>query len=144
MVAYLDSSVVLQHILKGDEGISHALSCDRIISSELLEIECRRVLHRYRLQGKLNDTGFIRANDRLEKVLNGISLILLSPRVKKRAGQSFPLIVRTLDALHLSSANIYREENSDQTILFFTYDNQLNRCAQALEYTVPFSTAIPG
>jgi hypothetical protein len=143
MVAYLDSSVVLQHILKGDEGISHALSCDQIISSELLEIECRGVLHRYRLQGKLNDTGFIKAVDRLEKVLNGMSLILLSPRVKKRAGQSFPLIVRTLDALHLSSANIYREENSDQTILFFTYDNQLNRCAQALEYTVPFSTAIP-
>ena len=143
MVAYLDSSVVLQHILKGDGGISHALSCDRIISSELLEIECRRVLHRYRLQGKLNDTGFIRAVERLEKVLNGMSLILLSPRVKKRAGQSLPLIVRTLDALHLSSANIYREENSDQTILFFTYDNQLNRCAQVLEYTVPFSTAIP-
>jgi hypothetical protein len=48
MVGYLDSSVLLRHILLGDAGIKQVLACDRIISSELLEIECHRVLHRYR------------------------------------------------------------------------------------------------
>jgi len=39
----MDSSVLLQHILQGDEGIRQPLSCDSVISSELLEIECKRV-----------------------------------------------------------------------------------------------------
>ena len=142
MVAYLDSSVVLEHVLKGDKAISQALSCDRIISSELLEIECRRVLHRYRLQGHLDDTGFIQAVERLESVLNGVSLISMSSRVLKRAGQSFPLIIRTLDALHLSSAEIYKEENPNDSILIFTFDRQLNQCAGVMDYTVPFSVSI--
>ncbi|MDF1569683.1 MAG: type II toxin-antitoxin system VapC family toxin [Spirochaetaceae bacterium] len=144
MVAYLDSSVVLEHILKGDKAISQALSCDRTISSELLEIECRRVLHRYRLQGHLDDTGFIQAVERLESVLNGVSLISMSSRVLKRAGQSFPLIIRTLDALHLSSAEIYREENPDDSVLLFTFDRQLNQCAGVMDYTVPFSASVSG
>ena len=47
MVAYLDSSVILRHILLGEEPIRHALAFPRVVSSELTEIECRRVLHRY-------------------------------------------------------------------------------------------------
>ena len=54
MLAYLDSSLVLQHILNGDLGIRHAMALENVASSELLEIECRRVLQRYRLQGDLD------------------------------------------------------------------------------------------
>ena len=50
MVAYLDSSVVLRYILLGEATIRHALAFPRVVSSELIEIECRRVLHRYRLR----------------------------------------------------------------------------------------------
>jgi len=74
--------------------------------------------------------------------LNGVSLISMSSRVLKRAGQSFPLIIRTLDALHLSSAEIYKEENPNDSILIFTFDRQLNQCAGVMDYTVPFSVSI--
>ncbi len=139
MVAYLDSSVLLQHILKGDEGIRQVMICDRIISSELLEIECKRVLHRYRLQGYLDDVKFIAAMNRLDNILEGVSLLLLSQRIKMRSAQSFPVIIKTLDALHLSSAIIFNEEFPDESLLLFTYDNQLNRCARVLDFTTPFS-----
>lgn len=53
MVGYVDISVLLRHILLGDSSIKHVLACERIISSELLEIESRRVIHRYRIDGEI-------------------------------------------------------------------------------------------
>ena len=55
MVGYLDSSVLLRYILLGDSGLKQVFEGDGVISSELLEIECKRVLYRYRLQGNLDD-----------------------------------------------------------------------------------------
>ncbi len=82
MVAYLDSSVLLRHILLGDSGIKQVFAVGKVISSELLEIECYRVLHRHRLQNDLDDKGFIEASDRLEQVLNAVSIVLLSQNGK--------------------------------------------------------------
>ena len=139
MVAYLDSSVLLRHILLGDEGMRQVLECGAVVSSELLEIECKRVFHRYRLQGDLDDSGFLEAQGRLEFVLSGVYLLLLSSDVKKRASEAFPVQIRTLDALHISSALAFKSARPKEALLFFSYDNQLNRCAKALELGAPFS-----
>ena len=140
MVAYLDSSVLLPHILLGDGGIRQVLDCGSVISSELLEIECKRVLHRYRLQGDLDDSGFLEAATRLDAVLSGISLLSLSTSVKKRSGEAFPVMIRTPDALHLSSALSFQASRPGETLLVFSYDAQLNRCARAVGFSTPFST----
>ncbi len=121
MVAYLDSSTLLRHFLLGDEGIRQALECDSVISSELLEIECKRVFYRYKLQGDLDDSGFLEADGRLESVLSGVLLLLLSSGIKKRSAEAFPVLVGALDALHLSSALTYQAARSDATLLFFSY-----------------------
>ena len=133
MVAYLDSSVVLRYILKGDPAIQHALSCDQLVSSELLEIECRRVIHRCRMEGELDDEGVAIAVTRLKKVLSGISLLQLSIAVKKRAMDAFPVSIKTLDALHLASALVFSEIIKDERVLVFTFDSAMNRCAKILE-----------
>ena len=99
MVAYLDSSVLLRHILLGEESIRHALAFPRLVSSELIEIECRRVLHRCRLAGELDDAALAVARERLDAVLTGIDLLELSTQIKQRAMDPFPVHVRTLDAL---------------------------------------------
>ena len=104
MVGYIDTSVLLRHILLGDSSIKHVLAAEHIISSELLEIESRRVIHRYRIDGELDDDGFLQASKRLNEVLSGISLLALSTAVKNRAMGAFPVHVKTLDALHLASA----------------------------------------
>jgi PIN domain len=138
MVAYLDSSVLLRHILLGDSGIEHVFAVGRVISSELLEIECNRVLHRYRLQNDLDDDGYIEASNRLEHILNSVSIIRLSPKVKKRSKEAFPVIIKTLDALHLSSALIFHEARQEESLLIFSYDIGMNRCAKSLGFAVPF------
>jgi hypothetical protein len=137
MVAYLDSSVLLRHILLGEAAIQQALACDRVISSELIEIECRRVIQRCRMHGELDDEGLVTAMDRLARVLRGIFLVSLNEQIKKRAMGAFPVSVKTLDALHLSSALLLAEREPDTAVLVFSHNTGMNRCARALGFQTP-------
>ncbi len=139
MTAYLDSSVVLRYILKGENSIQHALACDKVVSSEVLEIECKRVMHRYRMQNELDDHTFVVAAQRLEDLLQGVALIKLSEPIKRRAMGAFPVIIKTLDALHVATAIVYGEVYSDETMLVFSHDEGMNRCASVLGLKAPFS-----
>ena len=138
MVGYVDSSVLLRHILLGDSSIEHVLSCEPIVSSELLEIESKRVIHRYRIDGDIDDEAFVQANKRLHQVLSGISLLALSSAVKKRAMGAFPVHVRTLDALHFASVLVLSDTTPEQNVLVFSFDAAMNRCAYALGFSAPF------
>ncbi|MFA6505434.1 MAG: PIN domain-containing protein [Treponemataceae bacterium] len=139
MIAYLDSSVVLRHILKGEVSIRHAFAVGRVASSELLEVECRRVIHRCRMEGELSDEGLVSAMDRLEAVLAGLSLMELSAKVTRRAMNAFPVSVKTLDALHLSSALALSDASPEETVLVFTHAAAMNRCAKALGFRAPLA-----
>ena len=133
MVAYLDSSVLLRHILLGEEPIRHALEFPRVVSSELIEIECRRVLHRCRLAGEFDDEALAVARERLDAVLAGIDLLELSMQIKQRAMDPFPVHVRTLDALHIATA-LAVAAGSGATALF-SHDKGMNLCARCLGIT---------
>lgn len=141
MVAYLDSSVLLRHILLGENAIAHAFATGRVVASELLEIECRRVLHRYRMTGELDDDTLLEAQDRLSAVLQSVTVLGLTDRVKARAAESFPVVVKTLDALHLATALVYAESylnhQENETLLVFTHDETMNRCAHGLGFATP-------
>jgi hypothetical protein len=76
--AYLDSSVVLRHILEGDVSLRHVREFPSVASSELLWLECRRVLERHRLTGALNDETLTLARERLTAVYRGIGILTLS------------------------------------------------------------------
>jgi predicted nucleic acid-binding protein len=133
MVAYLDSSVVLRHILLGEEPIRHALEFPRVVSSELIEIECRRVLHRYRLAGELSDESLATARERLDGVLRGLDLMEMTKPIKLRAMEPFPVSVRTLDALHVATALFVAD--SDDGLSLFSHDRSMNVCARSLGLT---------
>ena len=141
MVAYLDSSVLLRHVLLGEIGIRHAFATGSVVASELLEIECRRVLHRYRMNGELDDTTFLQAQERLEDVLKSVTILALTDRVKKRAAGAFPVVVKTLDALHLATALVYAEHylssEPHEALIVFSHDESMNRCAYALGMETP-------
>ena len=139
MTAYLDSSLVLQHILSGDQAIRHALEFPRIVSSELMEIECMRVLHRCRLSGALDDEGFVEAKCRLGELLDGIELLDLSRAVRQRSKEAFPLNVRTLDALHLSTALLFQGKADAESVQVFSLDRGMNLCARALGLGAPLA-----
>jgi predicted nucleic acid-binding protein len=137
MTAYLDSSIVLRYILSGEEAIKHALEFPAVLSSELLDIECRRVFFRCRLAGQLDDRGFIKAIERYEEFLDGIDLLDLSKAVRQRAREAFPLNIRTLDALHLSTALLLQKKEEMASIHVFSHDGGMNLCARALGLGAP-------
>ena len=137
MVAYLDSSLVLRYILAGDLSIRHAAAFPRMISSELLEIECRRVLHRCRMAGDLTDETLLAALHRLEEVLAGTDLLELSSPIKTRAMESFPSSIKTLDTLHLSTAMIFLKFEPEEHLSLFSCDRGMNLCARSLGLTAP-------
>jgi predicted nucleic acid-binding protein len=148
MVAYVDSSVVLRHVLVGDVSIKHALEFPAIMSSELMEIECRRVLLRCRLQDELTDETLVEAVRRLDRVLDGIDLLELSPAIKRRAMESFPVSVKTLDALHLSTALAIGSTMDGEAVqrpargkvVLFSLDRAMNLGASALGMATPLNS----
>ncbi|MBU0936693.1 MAG: PIN domain-containing protein [Spirochaetes bacterium] len=140
MVAYLDSSVVLRYILLGDTALHHAMAFPRLVSSELLEIECRRTINRCRLQNELGDDTLVQALDRLDQLLQMVDLIELDGPIKQRAMASFPVVVKTLDALHLATAQALAAEEAPAGLQVFSYDKAMNLCARALGFGTPLAT----
>ena len=131
MICYVDSSVLLRFLINGDDTLAKALDFKIVGSSELIRIECKRVLLRYRLESLIDDIGFRDTVENLEKVLAGFHLIEISRAVKQRASEAFPTVIGTLDAIHLSSAVLWRE-HADDEILIMTFDKQMSVCAGAI------------
>lgn len=132
MKIYLDSSVVLRYLLNGDETIKQIGNGHEIASSELLEIECRRVLQRERLEMHIDDELYAAAAQALDSLLNMLAIIELGKNVLRRAGESFPTVIGTLGAMHLASALLWRE-SAQNAVAILTYDKQLALCAKALD-----------
>lgn len=140
MVAYLDSSALLGYLLLGEITLKHAQNFPRLVSSELLEIECRRVLLRCRMEGRFSDETLIEAVERLDDVLAAIDLLELSGPVKKRSMEAFPIHIKALDALHLASALQITEEVPAENITVFSHDRSFNLCARALGFHAALCT----
>jgi hypothetical protein len=75
--------------------------------------------------------------DRLAQVLRGMLLVKLNEQVKKRAIGAFPVSVKTLDALHLSSTVLLAEREPETAVLVYSHDLGMNRCAKALGFQRP-------
>ena len=135
MRVYVDSSVVLGHILSGDPTLS-AIRAEVAGSSELLLIECHRVLHRERMSGHLDDTQYAQAVELLEAVADRLAIIELGPAVKRRAAGSFPTVIGTLDAIHLATAALWREVEPASAVRIVTKDRQLALCARTMGFEV--------
>jgi predicted nucleic acid-binding protein len=131
MMLYLDSSVLLRYLLNADEALLRIGTERQIGSSELIEIECRRVLQRERLESRLDDARYSALISSLEGFLEMISIFEIGHEVKRRASGSFPTVIGTLDAIHLSSALLW-QENAGSAVVIFTYDRQLALCARAV------------
>ncbi len=136
MICYLDSSVVLRNIFNADNAYKEFDSFSKIGSSELLIIECNRVIDRYRLESVLNDSQVASVKEFLKKLIEGIYIIELSESIKTRAADTFPTIIGTLDALHVSTAIAWQEYENNEEMMIVSHDRQMNICAKALGYKI--------
>jgi predicted nucleic acid-binding protein len=138
---YVDSSVVLGHILTGDTTLGSARA-EVAGSSELLSIECHRVLHRERMSGHLDDLQYSEAVELLEAIVDRLAIIEMGTSVKRRAAGPFPTVIGTLDAIHLATAILWQEAEPGSVVRILTRDKQLAMCAKTMGLEVETDRAM--
>ena len=139
MNCYIDSSVVLRYLLNGDSELLAIEDYENRGSSELLFIECSRVLQRYRLDGQLTDHQLQEAVTHFREIYDAFLIFDMGPQVKNRSAGPFPTTIGTLDSIHLSTAILWSEQERVPLVIF-TYDQQMRTCAHAMGiHTLPAS-----
>jgi predicted nucleic acid-binding protein len=119
---YLDTSVALAHLLGEDRSPPESIWQESLVSSRLIEYEAWTRIH---AMGLTRSHG-----EALRLLLGRIALLDLARPVLARALEPFPLPVRTLDALHIATAEFLRTQN--QVVHLATYDDRMRRAAESM------------
>lgn len=135
MIAYLDSSVVLRKIFCEENQVMGLERFDAFVSSALLKTECLCVLSRVRRSKDSSEEEIALIQSSLFYLIKSITLIGISTDVLDRAGEDFPVYLKTLDAIHLATFLLYAKEASAPLTLI-THDQALGQAALALGFSV--------
>lgn len=135
MNAYVDSSVLLRIILNEPNPLKSFRKIVRGVSSEIIRVECLRVIDRLRAIATFSDKEIGALHETLHSACASMELIRLSPLVLGIASQSYPAAVRTLDALHLASSLLWAQSH-EENLVFLTHDVQLAAAARSIGFTV--------
>ena len=134
MMVYLDTSVVLRFLFRERNPIRVWGKWEKAYSSNLWRTEAFRTVDRLRLMGNLTDRDVADLAKEIQIVHETLVIVPLTETILVRAGESFPTIVGTLVALHLSTAlSVQEVEKLDQ---FLTHDQRLGIAAQSLGFNV--------
>jgi len=123
-VIYVDTSVVLAQLLAEDRRPHDTLWGEPLISSRILEYEVWNRLHARNLGESHGEAARL--------LIGRFAILELVPPVLARALQPFPSPVRTLDALHLASADFIRQQG--QSVKIASYDKRLLDAARRLNF----------
>jgi predicted nucleic acid-binding protein len=138
VIAYLDSSVLLRIVLEQPGALAEWPALTGGISSPLLAVECHRTLDRYWRLDDIDEEMYMAKRHETDVLLRRFETVPLDEHVLRTAAQPFPTIIRSLDAIHLSSAMTYRaaQPPDERPIIFATHDQQLARAARAMNFEV--------
>lgn len=119
---YVDTSVALAHLLAEDRCPPASLWENSLVTSRLTT---------YEMWTRINARGLHRSHGELVRALTlRLAFVEMSPLILARALESFPVPVRTLDAIHLASMLFLRE--AGQTMQLASYDDRLISAARRL------------
>jgi predicted nucleic acid-binding protein len=125
-LAYLDTSVVLAALLAEDRRPPATFWSGRLISSRLLVYETWTRLHAAQADDSVTDAARF--------LLGSSDLVEMTPAVLVRATEPFPVPLRTLDALHLATADYLRTQGMRLRVA--TYDARMAAAAEAMKFDV--------
>lgn len=120
---YVDTSVVLAHLLAEDRVPPEELWTEPLVASRLVHYEAWT---RIQARGLGSSHG-----DAVRATLARVAVIEMQPLVLQRALEAFPSPVRTLDALHLASIEFLRAHG--QSVVLASYDERMTTAARALK-----------
>jgi len=122
-VIYVDTSVALAQLLGEDRVPAAALWQQSLVTSRVLQYELFVRLHARRLSKSHGDAA--------HRLVGRFAVLELSPPVLARALEPFPVVMRTLDALHIASIEFLRGQHIDVSLM--SYDTRMLEVARALK-----------
>lgn len=133
---YVDASAVLR-LLFDEPGPAVPLTRnDRLVSSELVEVEAFRAVDRERLLGNLDDAQTAIKRKELTDLLAMMDLASIDTPIIERAKSPFAVNVRALDAVHVATAEVLAGEAGDEPVEFWTHDARQATAALSRGLTV--------
>jgi predicted nucleic acid-binding protein len=138
MTLYAETSGVLRWLFnepQGDAILDRLRGATKVATSRLTLVEARRAIRRATREAGLSGAQRSQVLSTLALAAARWALLDLSRAVVERAEGEFPLEpIRTLDALHLSSALVLREALPDLAVL--STDDRLRANALELGFAV--------
>jgi len=134
MIVYLDTSVVLRVLFREPDPLPVWGRWKFAYSSSLLRAEALRTVDRLRLTGHLTDEEVADLNAEISVVCESLLTVPLTESIMRRAGESFPTVLGTLDAIHLSTALAIHEYKQVDSLL--THDTQLATAARSVGFRI--------
>lgn len=119
---YVDASAVLRLLFTEDGPVVPLKAGDTIVSSELVEVETFRAIDRARLLGHLDDGETAVKRKELADLLARLDLVGIDRAVIDRAKAAFAVNVRSLDAIHVATAEVLVGEGV--SLEFWTHDER--------------------
>lgn len=130
MNAYVDSSVILRMVLNQPNKLAEWSAIDVGVASALVEVECLRTLDRVRVSERIADSEISARIAQVYRFLESSDVVEPTRAVLSRAAQPFPTSLGTLDAIHLASALLWRDQTGAELTLA-THDTALALAARA-------------
>jgi predicted nucleic acid-binding protein len=135
VTTYLDSSVVLRILLGAPGALPRWKAMRPVISSALVEVECLRTLDRLRLGDRISPEEIAVRRESVYDFVSRMDIVDVTAPVLARAAQPFPVPLKTLDAIHLATAMLWREAEQDELVIA-THDEALGLAARAVGFKV--------
>ncbi|GAB4114662.1 MAG: type II toxin-antitoxin system VapC family toxin [Acidobacteriota bacterium] len=121
---YADASALLR-LLFAEPGVRLPLDPGvNLVSSRVVEVEIFRAIERERLLGRLTDREAAVKRKEATEILAMLDLVALDDPVMERAKTPFGVNVRTLDALHVATAEVLVAESGGEPLEFWTHDER--------------------
>lgn len=138
MIAYLDTSVVMRIVLGEPAQLVEWDELTVGVSSVLLRVESSCTLWRLHLGGRITLDEYATMTENAEAITGRLDLLELTPGTLAVAARPAPKPLTALDALHLATAVLYRDVQSqdEPPILLATHDRKLAEAARAMKFRV--------
>jgi predicted nucleic acid-binding protein len=130
VIAYLDSSVLLRVVLGQRNALKEWSRVTRGIGSALAEVECLRTLDRLRLARGFADEMIAEQREAVFRLLEAMEIVDITGPVLARAAQPLPTALGMLDAIHLATALLWKEQ-AGSDMWMATHDTALAVAAKA-------------
>jgi predicted nucleic acid-binding protein len=134
--SYFDSSVLLRYVIGHEHSMQNLAPYSKgAVTSAITAIECLRVLDRWRITKEINDERLIFARSLCLQILSGLRIIAVDDHIVFLASQTFPIAMKSLDAIHLASA-LHFQSQSGGRVLLLTHEFKLQMAATAFDLDV--------